>query len=316
MGEITPLPGYGPETPESVVRNLHRLEKAMGDWKGPFLSFVRDLWWDAPFTASGIACAYETWLEDIETAYFLPLEKSIPLVALCEGNTAEECYRRAVELVEQGFRTLKMKIGIRGPSEEIGLVRAASKGAGLLCKLRLDANQALSMADAMFICGKIEDLENLELLEQPFKPDRWKEHEQLALFTSVPIMLDESIWNEDDVRRASDCGAYFVKLKLCKHLGMAGSRRLADYAESLGLAVVYGNGVQTSLGNHLEARIFLEKDLTRASESNGFLKPQYQPFDKGLKVEGGMLISKGLKCSHLPLQDEAMLLRVNLDEDL
>jgi L-alanine-DL-glutamate epimerase-like enolase superfamily enzyme len=122
----------------------------------------------------------------------------------------------------------------------------------------------------------------------------WSECERLTSSTSFPIMLDESIWTGEDISRAAACGAKHVKLKLCKHPGMAASVALIEEARRHGLGVVYGNGVQTALGNHLEARVHLTCGLSTAIEANGFVKVKDHPFPSRLEVSGGKLVDRGL----------------------
>ena len=70
-----------------------------------------------------------------------------------------------------------------------------------------------------------------------------------AASSQVPIVLDESIYNEADIVRAARIGAYGVKLKLMKNFGIAETLSLARQARHLGLIVVFGNGVATDIGN-------------------------------------------------------------------
>jgi L-alanine-DL-glutamate epimerase-like enolase superfamily enzyme len=249
----------------------------------------------APFVASALACAWETWEEGMEEAYGKPVSRPIPLAAFCGGDLPEEAARSATELVGQGFNTLKMKIGRLSPDEDGQRVRRVAKEVEGSCLLRLDANQAYAFEDALAICREIEEIRCIELLEQPFKPDQWLLHERLAQRVGVPLMLDESIWTEEDVRRAADCGARLIKLKLCKHRGMQGSKALVHVARKRGLGVVYGNGVQTALGNHLEARVHESQGLTSACESNGFLKVRVSPISHLLQTLHGELLDGGVK---------------------
>ncbi|MDY7001966.1 MAG: enolase C-terminal domain-like protein [Thermodesulfobacteriota bacterium] len=293
-GEITPLPGYSSETPESVARELtdfaDNLEKGL-----PFSKLLQDMAKRSPFTASGVACAYETRLEGPKAAFSAPVPKPIPLAGFCGGDTPERSAECARKLLQQGYSTLKMKVGAMEPLGDAARVRAVAGELLPGCVVRLDANQAYTPDQALAFCREIEDIQAVELLEQPFSPEMWLEHEKLIEQTRLSIMLDESIWTEDDLQRASDCGAKLVKSKLCKHLGMDGSKKMVKSAIELGLGVVYGNGVQTALGNHLEARVYHETDLSKASEGNGFLKPLDSPLRHEITVQNGMLVDNGIQ---------------------
>lgn len=290
-GEITPLPGYNHETFDGAVTDMQGLCEMLA--KGtPFKDAVFSLAASSPFSASGAACAAETWEQGVSSA-FAPCA-AVPLSAFCAGATPEEASANAGRLAEHGYGILKMKVGAMSPAEDAARLRAVSRVLKLGMLIRLDANQCYDYESALKMCRYLEDIEGIELFEQPFAPDAWLDHEQLAGATSIPLMLDESIWTVDDVRRAADCGAQLVKFKLCKHLGIQGSVEIISVARSLGLGVVYGNGVQSAVGNHLEARIHGAEGLTTASEGNGFLKMKESPVQHTLSCRNGMLFSDGI----------------------
>jgi o-succinylbenzoate synthase len=291
FGEITPLPEYGGETVGEAKRALGDIARALSAG-GAVDDVARRFARSHPFTASGLICALETWGEANGEA-FGPVSREVPLAGLCAGETPGEIQAEARRLRGAGHAVFKMKAG-RRPDVEEALVRAAAKELPPGGSIRLDANQAYSEADALEVCKRLEDLSAVALLEQPFEPEMWSETERLAAATSFPIMLDESIWSAHDVARAAASGARHVKLKLCKHPGIAASAALIGEATRRGLGVVYGNGVQSALGNHLEARVHAASGLASAIEANGFAKVRQHPFSSGLEASEGTLVDGGV----------------------
>lgn len=314
-GEVTLLPGYGPETADSTAAELTRLGAVLAGGVG-VESALADLAGRAPFLASGLRCAFETWELGGAEFFARALPGAVPLCAFCPGQTPEAAADSARRLAEAGYATLKLKVGRLPPAAEAARVRAAAEAAGAGVRLRLDANQGYRFDDALAVGRELEGLAAVELLEQPFGPGQWREHESLAARIGTPLMLDESVWTEADVRRSADCGARLVKLKLCKHPGLAASLRLAELAQGLGLGLVYGNGVQTALGNHLEAWLHRRIGLTTASEANGFLKAEWSPFPHGLEASGGLLRGGGVRLAEGRLREAPELLRVEVDRPL
>jgi o-succinylbenzoate synthase len=292
FGEITPLPGYGGETVEEAAGALAEAARESVAGK-PFAEIAVLLARKYPMTASGLMCAFETWTEGEAKAFLTPLSADVPLAGLCAGDTPAEIAAEGRRLIEGGYRVLKLKAG-RSPQAEEALVRAVAGELPPGGSLRLDANQAYSYGDALELCRRIEDLGKVALLEQPFEPEMWSECARLTSSTTFPIMLDESIWAKEDIARAVDCGARHVKLKLCKHPGMAGTSAIVEEARRHGLEIVYGNGVQTALGNHLEARAHLQCGLSTAIEASGFAKVQNHPFQSRLTVSQGRLSDHGM----------------------
>lgn len=292
VGEVTPLPGYSDETIDSVEASLGEAAESLR--RGvPWREVVAGMCAGAPFAASGVACAFETW-EAGPDSVFGPVSGEVPLSAFCAGADPAEVCARARELVGQGYRTLKMKVGAMTPDEDAARIRAVSGVLEQDARIRLDANQGYDFQQALEMCRHLEGIDRIELLEQPFGPHDWALHGRLCRATDVPIMLDESIWTPEDVGRAADCGAALVKFKLAKHPGMEGSRRMVEAARRHGLGIVYGNGVQGPVGNHLEAFVFAGAGLETASEGNGFLKMASSPVAHALRSAAGGLSSGGV----------------------
>ena len=293
LGEVTPLPGYNHETLDSVLAALRGAAAGIAGGAA-WAEAVARIEAADPFAASGLACAFETWAEGEAVAFRSPVPGPVRLAAFCAGATPAETGENAAALAGQGFTTLKLKVGALRPEADAARVKAAAAAAPAGVGLRLDANQAYAPDQALALCRELEGVAAVALLEQPFKPDQWDRFADLAGRVALPLMLDESIWAPEDVRRAADCGAKLVKFKLCKHPGLAGTRRMVAEARRAGLAVVYGNGVQTALGNHLEFRLCAELGIGLAAESNGFLKPAASPVGHSLAVDRGEVRDRGL----------------------
>jgi o-succinylbenzoate synthase len=297
-GEITPLPGYGYESCKSVSTKLLEIAgliEAGEDDPWNIISRISD---EYPFLASGVACALETLVEGVDAAWHTPVGQKIPLAGLCAGTTPKTAAHNARALVDQGFRTLKLKIGGKaGIAADLARVRGVCSVIPAATVLRLDANQSLAEDAAIALCAGLTGLP-IELVEQPYDIDCWEETARLVTRTTVPIMLDEAISTEQDIHRAKETGAQWIKLKLCKHPGMAATSDLVTIAQSIGLKLVFGNGVQSAMGNHLESRIFVDSNISAAGEQNGFLKVLDAGLDQQIYINNGDLIDKGL---HKPI---------------
>lgn len=291
VGEITPLPGYNHETVNSVRDTIFEIVELLKSGQ-PVAHILSSMKSANPFAVSGVAVAFEMF-NDQHAMAGKALESPMPLTALCDADSLEEIRERASELRKQGFKTLKMKVGQLSVPEELNRIASAASGIPSDTLIRLDANQCYNFDQALQLCQGLEEVDRIELLEQPFRPEQWRLVEDLVNRTTVPIMLDESIWDAEDVRRASSSGAKYVKFKLCKHLGLNGSLQLIDLAKSFQLGVVYGNGVQTAVGNHYEALIHARAGLHTSSESNGFLKINGQMKAKSLILKNGFLYDSG-----------------------
>jgi L-alanine-DL-glutamate epimerase-like enolase superfamily enzyme len=138
-------------------------------------------------------------------------------------------------------------------------------------ELRLDVNQCYSAAEAAAFLKSVPAAPNL-FLEQPLPPGAWTEIAELAAQFSHRIVLDESIWTLADAQRAAAARVDRIKLKLCKHGGYLEMCNIARFAMESGLSVILGNGVQSAVGNALEAHAHSALGLAAAAECNGFAR--------------------------------------------
>lgn len=93
--------------------------------------------------------------------------KEIPNDITISINDPEEMANDSINAVEQGYETLKIKVG-NNLELDLKRMQAIRDAVGYDVNLRIDANQGWSPKEAIFIIRKIEDLGlNIELVEQP-----------------------------------------------------------------------------------------------------------------------------------------------------
>lgn len=273
IGEVVPLPGYSSESPEDV---LHTVESWLPYLLGQNLQNARQS------IASQIAtspCASSLILSALDASLMTenkPEKRSycVPLV-YPTSSAAPDLEQTVKQAISLGYKTIKVKIGANLEQDlaALPILRVA-----LLpeIRVRFDANQAYTWEEALCFLTAVEAQlsEATELVEQPLPTDAWNEIASLSDKTTIPLMLDESISNQDDVTRAAQVGCKWIKLKLCKQGGVHELLQLATYATSIGLKVVIGNGVATDISNQLELWLYdsYRNLFAGASESNGFAK--------------------------------------------
>ncbi|GAB4375104.1 MAG: dipeptide epimerase [Salibacteraceae bacterium] len=281
VAEATALPGYSWETiggmwntAEQLIRECSTLDLLTNRCKTHLH--------DSPFAITPITTAIHKLLHPISYP-----DLSIPLVGIISGSAPAAIEQSVQTLQQEGFKTLKLKVAGK-LDEDLEKLRVVGNTLQRDTIVRIDANQGYAVGDALRFVENL-DPSWVELFEQPFKPDLWSETAELNRRSPVPIMLDESIWTAEHIHRAmSDSCARYVKLKMVKHGGFNETMRLLDLAQSLGIGVIFGNGVQTAIGCADEAVIYHLCGCNSTAECNGWLK-QAGDFTKGLVVESGNL---------------------------
>lgn len=261
---------------------------------------------ESPVAASALVTA----LEMLEGHPALTLEEdvSLPLLTPFHATDHADIPGEVDARVAEGFRTLKVKVG-KDWRADAARVRAVQQAARGKATIRLDANRGFDRDDGCRFAEQL-DPEGIELFEQPCGAHDWDDNAAVAAVSTVPVMLDESIYDMDDIRRAGAMdGVGFVKLKLKK---MGGLDLLADGLElirDLGMTPVLGDGVSTELCCWMEACV-ARNTIDNAGEFNGFLKPRDRLFAAPLVFRDGAL---HMKAGFVPEIDPAKLAAHTID---
>jgi L-alanine-DL-glutamate epimerase-like enolase superfamily enzyme len=283
VGEATVLTGYTHETINQAWALAGKLSSSIA---GQPLDVAKEIVAattnEAPFTATALTTA----IEMIEGSPYLQLEKAqnVPLLALVHGTRENELTAELDQLIAQGYGTLKVKIGFDADAD-LERVRVIQHLVGGRATLRLDANQAYDTDTACRFAASL-DPQGIELLEQTCAAGDWQAARAVAQVSTVPLMLDESIYGLDDVDKAAELGAaHYIKYKLMKAGSLA---RLADalvHIRACGMEPVLGNGVACDVGCWMEACVAVTH-IANAGEMNGFLKTRAAFLHPPLTVHG------------------------------
>ncbi len=129
--------------------------------------------------------------DEVEYYYYLPLTNEEELRALCRDG------------VERGFNVFYIKVGIDEDDEEAYL-RLIRDEIGPEKQIRIDANQAWSVPDAVRILNRWQDLIGIDLIEAPVKIDDLSQMHDVRARTGATISINEGLWHEPDVHRIID----------------------------------------------------------------------------------------------------------------
>lgn len=148
-----------------------------------------------------IAFGVETVLADWENGCkqiifdndFANGKTGIAINGLIWMGSKEEMLSQIETKIQEGYQTLKMKIGAIHFEEELDILRTIrSAFPAEKMTIRVDANGAFSSDNAM---DKLTLLAAFDLhsIEQPIRAGQWKEMARLAKDSPVPIALDEEL---------------------------------------------------------------------------------------------------------------------------
>ena len=150
----------------------------------------------------------------------------------------EEAVEEALGYVEQGFRAVKMKIGLGSLKKDIARVAAVRDAIGPDVDLMVDANHCFNVPQAINIGRELEKL-NVAWFEEPVSP------EDLEGYVEVTRALDMAVaggeneftkfsFREILVRRAMD----IVQPDVCAAGGLTECKKIAALAQAHGTQCV------------------------------------------------------------------------------
>lgn len=166
-------------------------------------------------------------------------------------GTPDHAARAAERATQQGFGTLKIKVGGATMEEDVARLDAiitASPNARLV----LDANASLSAEAAIEMVERIGP-ERVVLFEQPTPADDLEGMRSVRRRTRVKVAADESARSSADVARlALERAADVVNVKITK-TGIAEALDLIAAARSFSLELMIGGMVETPLAMSVSA---------------------------------------------------------------
>ncbi len=149
------------------------------------------------------------------------------------------------------FEILKIKLGGEDDRAMLEAIRDATRQ-----RLRVDVNEGWAgwpleraVESAQWLAGL-----GVEMLEQPFPADAIAETAQLRRRVAIPIFADESVHRAADLPRLAPAFDG-INIKLMKCGGIGEALRMIAVARALGLGVMLGCMVETSLAITAAAQI-------------------------------------------------------------
>jgi L-alanine-DL-glutamate epimerase-like enolase superfamily enzyme len=154
-------------------------------------------------------------------------------------ESKEITIQRAVKHYREGFRALKIKVGL-DLKDDIKRVAAVRDAVGTEVQLRVDANQGYSVDKAIEFCEAMDTL-GVVLVEQPVKADDYAGLKRVKESSPVPVMADECVKDVADAKRVIKDGAVdLINIKLMKSAGICDAIAINRLAGEAGIGTMVG----------------------------------------------------------------------------
>jgi L-alanine-DL-glutamate epimerase-like enolase superfamily enzyme len=245
-GEAQPQEEYG-ETPESAAAFLDEAEELLGD--DPFaLEAIGARFAERPGEHAAKA-AVDAALHDlcgkllgVPVWKLLGLERTGPPTSWTVWLGDPDDMARRAEAIGTRFKRLKLKLG-GNDGLDVERVRAVRSVTDL--PLQVDVNEYWNVDEAVENVRELARL-RVDYVEQPLRAGD-PGGTRLKRESPLPIYVDEDVHMLQDVHEVA-ARAHGVNIKLAKSGGIREAVRMTHAARSLGLGVMLGCMIESSLG--------------------------------------------------------------------
>lgn len=204
----------------------------------------------------------------------------------------------AHEYVNQGFRAMKMKVGL-GIEADVRNVMAVRAAIGADTRLMIDANHAYNRREARELAQRLEGI-GIGWFEEPLSPEDYDGYRELRARTAIPLAGGECEYFCAGFRHLVEGPCVDIaQPDLCAAGGLTEGARIAALCHTYGVEVTphcWGTGIAFAAGLHftstldvlpgrmLPAEPFLEMDRSENPLRDRLTQPRFVVEDGAVTV--------------------------------
>jgi o-succinylbenzoate synthase len=219
-------------------------------------------------------------------------KKRIPINGLVWMGDEASMQVQIAQKLQQGFTTIKMKIGSIDLETELKLLHSIrNEYSAHAITLRVDANGAFSPHEAEKVLEQLAELE-IHSIEQPIKAGNWTAMKKLCASTPTPIALDEELIGVWERQRKIDLletiEPQFIILKPSLHGGISGTQEWIELARERKIDWWMTSALESNIGLNVICQLTAEYDSS-LPQGLGTGSLYTNNIESDLVVEDGMI---------------------------
>jgi L-Ala-D/L-Glu epimerase len=268
FGEVSPLFSTRASDYRSMIRLLretstHLIGHDINDYRN-IITQIRSEYSDIHFALSGLEIAIYDALTRSQAMplyqYFGGQQTQLETDMTIGITSRADSVRLTETFLAQGFRKIKMKVGLKVAEDIERMIAVAKAAEHFLTKaeittplnpfeIYLDANQGYTLTEALAVIKAIEQKRlPVTLFEQPLGKDDLKGLKQLTRISSIPVAADESVASLGDAIKVMEAqAAHVINIKLAK-TGILAALDIITAAKSAGLKLMIGGMLESKIG--------------------------------------------------------------------
>jgi L-alanine-DL-glutamate epimerase-like enolase superfamily enzyme len=198
----------------------------------------------------------------------------IPLRFSIGAFNPPEAARVAHHAANLGLRAVKVKVGLN-VEEDILRVGAVRSELGKNFAISVDANAGWTEGDAARATPHLERL-GVNAIEQPLRRGDFKGCARLRQRTSIPIMLDESVFTRQDALEAiREYACDIISVYPGKNGGILRSIEIAQMVAAAGLQCTIGSNLEMDMGTSAMLHLAVALPALSTSVNHDVIGPLY-----------------------------------------
>ena len=148
----------------------------------------------------------------------------------------KELTKEAAELVEEGFRAIKLRLGRPDAKQDLQMLKAVKSEIGPEVTLMVDFNQGLTVAEAIRRGRMIDDEGGVYWIEEPIRADDFTGCNRVKEKVRTPIQIGENFMGPEQMAQALAAGACDYVMPDAQRIGgVTGWMRAAALAQAAGV---------------------------------------------------------------------------------
>jgi len=196
-------------------------------------------------------------------------------------NPSKDFDEEARRYVAQGFKAIKMKVGL-GLKEDYNHVKRMREVIGDDIELMVDSNHAYTFREAVALAKKIEPF-NISWFEEPLSPEFYAQYAELRTKTTIPISGGECEYLRFGFHQLlRNKSVDIIQPDICACGGLTEAKRIAALASTYGVDVIphtWGTAIGIHVALHFIAN--LESVPGRMKKPDFFM--EYDQTENGLR---------------------------------
>lgn len=189
----------------------------------------------------------------------------------------------AEKAVAMGLRAVKVKVGL-DVSQDLERVASVRSALGDKFRVGVDANAGWTEREAVAAIPALERLE-VNVIEQPLRRGDFRGCSRLRQRTSIPIMLDESVFTPEDALEAIRQDACdLISVYPGKNGGIRRSLEIAQIAAAAGLECTIGSNLEWEVGSAAMLHLAVAVPGLSNTIAHDIIGPLYYPRHLGTEL--------------------------------